>query len=134
MLLQKWSQFSILGCVGLGLSVGATIRHMVTGVPPDVDVDDFIASKNHPVRKLVRSLSKKVKGGGKKRPKIYRTSLDLPMDVMDLIQGLTHYNPKQRATVRTCTRHPWIASAMSPVDEREEVAHGGPVVYLSVAQ
>ena len=44
------------GMVADAFSVGATIRHMVTGVPPNLNVEEFIALKNHPLKKMFRSL------------------------------------------------------------------------------
>jgi len=85
-------------------SVGTTIRHMVTGVPPDKDVEEFIAHKNRPLKKLLRSFKK----DEKKRAKVYRFSSDIPSNAEDLIQVLTHYNPRSRATVRSVTNHSFL--------------------------
>jgi len=117
-------------------SVGATIRYMVTGVPPSVDVEDFIASRNNPLKKLIRSLKKRVKGGNNKRSKKFRGGKDLPAQVNDLVQILTHYNTKKRATVRSVTKHPWIklAAADAPYEPGNEVKYGGPIIYLNCAQ
>lgn len=108
-------------------SVGATIRHMVTGVPPNINVEDFLASKNHLLKRLARSLKKRVKKDSRKRAKTYRLSSDLPDDISDLIQILTHYNQNKRATVRSVTSHPWIETSKN---KGKEMRHGGPIVYL----
>ncbi len=110
----------------------ATMRFMVTGVPPQENVEDFIASKNTALKKFTRSLKKRVKKDDNKRAKKYRLSSDLPNDLKDLVQALTHYNPRKRATVRSVTRHPWIKSAptCSSRTECSESQHGGPIVYL----
>eukprot|EP00571_Detonula_confervacea_P009793 CAMPEP_0172299316 /NCGR_PEP_ID=MMETSP1058-20130122/1672_1 /TAXON_ID=83371 /ORGANISM="Detonula confervacea, Strain CCMP 353" /LENGTH=446 /DNA_ID=CAMNT_0013008743 /DNA_START=197 /DNA_END=1537 /DNA_ORIENTATION=- len=118
-------------------SVGTTIRHMVTGVSPSINVEDFIASKNHPLKKLARSLKKRVKKDHHKRVKKYRLSDDLPEDINDLIQILTHYSPSRRATVRSVTSHPWIqvSATISPSQNKgKEVEHGGPILYLQCAE
>lgn len=109
-------------------SVGATIRHMVTGVPPGEDVEEFMARKNRPVKKLVRSVSRRIgKKHHVKRSKKYRTGLDLPEEINDLVQSLTHYDSFKRATVRSVTKHPWIkVSAASG----KELEHGGEVLFL----
>ena len=120
---------SSYGMIADAFSVGATIRHMVTGVAPSENVEEFIAFKNRPLKLLMRSLKKRIQKDNPKRMKIYRTSSDLPDDVKDLIQSLTNSNAKQRATVRSATSHPWIkASALTT--KRHEIEHGGPIVYL----
>jgi serine/threonine protein kinase len=121
-------------------SVGATIRHMVTGVPPNMDVEDFIARRNHPLMKLSRSLGRRcallLPSNGRKRrrrTKRYRSSADLPHDVRNLIHGLTHYDPRRRATVRSATRHPWLETSAGADDASPELEHGGPISYLKCA-
>jgi len=84
-------------------SVGTTIRHMVSGVPPDKDVEEFIAHKNRPLKKLLT-----FKKDEKKRAKVYRLGSDIPTNAKDLIQVLTHYNPRSRATVRSVTNHSFL--------------------------
>ncbi|KAL9186226.1 hypothetical protein ACHAXT_005464 [Thalassiosira profunda] len=115
-------------------SVGTTIRHMVTGVPPSDDVEEFIAAKNSVVKKLARSFTKRIgKSGKEKRAKKYRTGADLPDEVNHLIRILTHYDSRQRATVRSVTAHSWTKladSAASQDNGMKEMMHGGPIVYL----
>lgn len=116
-------------------SVGATIRHMVTGVPPSIDVEEFIASKNHPMKKMLRRMKKSVMKTKKKRVKKYRPSTDLPAELRDLIQMLTHYDSRKRATIRASTSHPWINMQNAAMPERgREMEHGGPVVYLQCGE
>lgn len=118
-------------------SVGSTIRHMVTGVSPGINVEEFIASKNQTLKKLARFLKKRVNKDHHKRVKTYRLSIDLPEDINDLIQILTHYRPSKRATVRSVISHPWIgiSATLSPSqNERNELEHGGPIVYLQCAE
>ena len=118
---------STYGMVADAFSVGATIRHMVTGVPAGSDVEAFIASKNHPISKMARSLKKRLKTSNRKRAKKYRTISDLPGDVRNLIRGLTHQDPMRRATVRSVTQHNWIkTSTTTPLD----MGQGGPLAYL----
>lgn len=126
-------------------SVGATIRHMVTGVSPGIDVEDFIKSKNQPMKKLARALKSRVKKGSSNPKKIkkYRLGEDLPGEVCDLVEILTHYNSRKRATVRSATDHPWIklsASASSNNNGKrgglvtdKSIKSLGPVVYLQCA-
>merc|ERR1712194_574348 len=112
-------------------SVGATIRHMVTGVSPGENVEEFISRKNRPIKKLVRSVSRRMSMSKKhpdKRVKKYCTGEDLPEQVNNLVQSLTHYDSFKRATVRSVTKHPWINLSASSGKEKE---HGGKVVFLN---
>ena len=105
----------------------------IGGVSLGTNVEDFIASKNHPMKKLARSLKRRVKKSHKKRVKKYRLSDDLPEEVNNLVQILTHYNSRKRATVRSVTKHHWInLSATS--SSGKEVEHGGPIVYLKCGE
>ena len=97
---------------------------MVTGVPPQYNVEDYIASKNHPLKKLARSVKKRVAKTDTNRVKKYRLSSDLEEGVKDLILVLTHNSPKKRATVRSITAHPWVSKGSS------DSLTGTPVVFL----
>ena len=118
--------------------VGATIRYMVTGVPPQYNVDEYIASKNNPLKVIVRALKRR-RQKNPKRAKKYRSSDELPNDVKDLIRQLTHYDSRKRATCRSATTHPWILSDIvysshdSTMNEQSLTKHGGPIVYLECA-
>ena len=123
---------SSYGMTADAFSVGATIRHMVTGVPPSINVEDFIASKNHPLKKFAKSMRKRIKKDDKKRHKKYRLGSDLPEEVEDLIQKLTYSIAESRATLRSVTVHPWIKASR---EDNEAVQHsGGPIVYLECGQ
>ena len=95
-------------------------------------MEDYIANKNRPLKLLIRSLKHRIsKDNPKQRVKKYRMSSDLPEDVKDLIQNLTHSNAKRRATVRSATSHPWVKSSVSKsMIGGHEIEHGGPIVYL----
>ena len=130
---------SSYGMVADAYSVGATVRHMVKGVPPNVDVQDFIDARDHPLAKLGRCLGGRLLPGKRNRRwrrangKRYRASSDLPGDVKGLIRDLTHYDSRRRATVRSMTRHPWIvetSSSSSSSSSCPEAEHGGPIAYL----
>ena len=132
---------SSYGMVADAYSVGATVRHMVTGVPPNVDVQDFIDARDHPLAKLGRCLGGRLLPGKRNRRwrrangKRYRASSDLPGDVKGLIRDLTHYDSRRRATVRSMTRHPWIvetssSSSSSSSSSCPEAEHGGPIAFL----
>jgi len=126
-------------------SVGAAIRHMVTGVSPGIDVEDFIKSKNQPMKKLARALKSRVRkvSSNPKQIKKYRLGEDLPEEVGDLVEILTHYNSRKRATVRSATDHPWIKLSASASSNDNGMRGGlvtnksiqslGPVMYLQCA-
>lgn len=127
---------SSYGMIADAFSVGSTIRHMVTGVPPSMNVEDYIASKNRPLKKLMKNLKSRIKKNDEKRAKKYRTSTDIPEEVNDLIYILTHYDSHKRATVRYATGHPWIKlPPTSPSKPKgSETRHGGPIVYLKCGE
>ena len=106
--------------------VGATIRYMVTGVPPQYNVNEYIESKNHPLKKVVRALKQRSRKNGK-RIKQYRSSDDLPNGVKDLIGTLTHYNSRKRATVRMAKGHQWVMNDIctpnAPILQRHSIIH-----------
>ena len=80
------------------------------------------------MKKLVRSLKKKVVQSNK-RAKRYRMAGDLPEEVNDLIQSLTHYNSRVRATVRSAKRHPWIKQE-EETSTKKEAEHHVPIVFM----
>ena len=96
------------------------------------------------MKKLARALQSRVWKGSSnpQKTKKYRLGEDLPKEVGDLVEILTHYNSRKRATVRSTTDHPWIkltASSSSnnkgsggPVRDQSIKSHG-PVVYLQCA-
>lgn len=119
-------------------SVGATIRHALTGVPPGNDVDEYIASKNRPSKLFVKRIRKMLKKDGdddNKLEKRYRRSSDLPTEAKSLTQILTHYDIYQRATVRFANTHPWLKSSAPEGSAEKPTAseHGGPIVFLECA-
>ena len=115
-------------------SVGATIRHMVTGISPAEDAEEFIASKNRLTKKLVRTISRRIsKKHLGRRIKKYCTGKDLPEQVNDLVQSLTHYDSFKRATVRSITNHPWIGLSTNSGKEKEHGLLAPPIkLYLGL--
>jgi serine/threonine protein kinase len=107
---------------------------MVTGVPPQYNVDEFIASKNNVLKALVKAIKKR-RQKNTKRPKVYRSSDELPNDVKELIRELTHYDSRKRATVRSAASHPWILSdiAYSEHAQCPPSKHLSPILYLKCA-
>ena len=75
---------------------GTTIKYVLTGVPPETDVVEYLASRNHPLkiaaRKVSQRLFKKQKSGLTKR---FRALEDLPANVRDLAMEMTHYDSRQ---------------------------------------
>lgn len=118
-------------------SIGATLRFMLTGVPPSESVEDFLAMKNHPAAKLIKSMSKfggKLKkkknedAKRKKRKKQYRSNAELPNDAKRLVFGLTHWDETKRTSVRAALSYEFIASQNvlddGPTSGQEEKGNG----------
>jgi len=103
------------GMIADAFSVGATIRYMCTGVPPDMSVDEFMQEYNAPIMVLFRMIGKMCCGKGKNngREKKYRSNRDLPPAAVRLISGLTHWNEKKRTSVRSARDYEWITSSFS---------------------
>ena len=104
------------GMVADAYSVGTTISHLVTGIPPNIDADEFLASKNHPLKKLSRNIKKCFIDRSTTRAKKYRLRSDLPLDVNEVIRLLTHFDERRRSTVRQARRLPWIKGNDEDVD------------------
>lgn len=118
-------------------SIGTTIRYMLTGVPPDVSVSDFMADKNSAVniigRKLKKKFSKKENASRKKR---YKYTSQLPKEAAKVVLGLTHWNERSRTTVRSVRNFEWIQSSYSMKDENEHPSsndHRGKIDFLKCA-
>jgi serine/threonine protein kinase len=126
------------GIMADAYSVGNTIRYMISGVPPNEDIQEAIATQNHPLVKLGHFISKKLGGATKKsknkqqqqqqefqttRSVKYRSISGFPPEVVRLIKGLTHYNPQTRTSVRTARLYPWIDDVLVQSDERQAEHH-----------
>ena len=100
-------------------SVGATIRFMVTGVPPDISVNDFMANKNSAVNILGRKFKKTFgKDKDKIRKKRYKYTRQLPQEASRLVLGLTHWKETSRTTVRSARGYEWIQSSYTMKSEQ----------------
>jgi serine/threonine protein kinase len=113
-------------------SVGNNIKYMLTGVPPDEDVNEAIAAQNHPVAKLGRFLGKKMgkkaKPDAVKQRKIkYRPFSKIPPEVVRLIKGCTHFDPHQRTSIRMARMYPWIDDVL----EGRDLPDSRQVTYLN---
>lgn len=89
-------------------SVGAVLRHLLTGVPPDRVVRDFISQQRaSPIEWLIRV----VKACAGKPVVHYRYLSELPEGVADLLSGLLDPSPRKRTTITQLCDHPWIRGA-----------------------
>ena len=105
---------------------------MLTGVPPQHNVDEYIASKNNLFKTVVRAIKGR-RSKTAKRIKHYRSSDELRIDAKDLIRELTHYDSSKRATARYAASSPWILSDVSLSGQSKQdmsSKQGGPIVYL----
>lgn len=118
-------------------SAGRTIRYMLTGVPPDVSISDFIANKNSAMniigRKLKKKFSKKENLARKKR---YKLTSELPNEASKVVIGLTHWIERNRTTVRSARNFEWILSSYYMQNERDCPSsndHKGEINFLKCA-
>jgi len=112
-------------------SVGSTIRFLLTGVPPEISINEFMANKNSPLNILGRKLKKTKK-------KKYRYTKNLPPEASRLILGLTHWNERSRTTVRSARNYEWIAASHTMRSEKDHDNsstndHHGEIEYLKCA-
>jgi serine/threonine protein kinase len=118
-------------------SVGTTLRYMLTGVPPDVSINDFMASKNSVFSKVGRSLKSLGKNkDGKKMKKRYKYTRELPSEAAKVVLGLTHWNERSRTTVRSARNYEWIKSSYFMKDEKDPISsnqHHGKINFLNCA-
>ena len=125
------------GMIVDAFSTGATIRYMVTGVPPHTSVDEFLQEKNSAINVLGRKIKKAVnKKYANKMVKRYRSNQDLPPQVVRLILGLTHWNEKKRTTIRSARDYEWIASSYcmkNAKDDDQSRIRGGKLDFLKCA-
>jgi serine/threonine protein kinase len=129
------------GIMADAYSVGNTIRYMISGVPPNMDIHEAIATQNHPMVKLGHFISKKLSSHKKTKNKDkqqqqpptrsvkYRSISGIPPEVVRLIKGLTHYNPQTRTSVRTARLYPWIDDVLV---HRQVEHHSQKIHYLSI--
>lgn len=118
------------GMVVDAFSLGATIRYMLTGVPPHMSVDEYIAMQRSAfatatrfLGKLLRKSSKKKKGNKNgvtdkkgKKAKRFRTNDELPGEAASLVGGLTHWDQRKRTTVRAARTYAWVADAFENLE------------------
>eukprot|EP00957_Ditylum_brightwellii_P183740 13995057-Ditylum_brightwellii.AAC.1 len=95
-------------------SVGATIRYMLTGVPPGINVEEFMAMQSSPLAVMARLVGKVLKKTSKKKnkqqnkiKKRYKRGDELPKNAAILVRALTHWDPTKRLTVRAARSYPW---------------------------
>lgn len=98
-------------------SVGVTLRYMLTGVPPEESISEFVARKNSMVSKLGRSFRKKIGKDKDKRQKRYKFTSDLPREASKVVMGLTHWKESVRTTVRSARNYEWIKSSFTMKQE-----------------
>ena len=141
------------GMVADAFSLGATIRYVLTGVPPNMSVNDFIAMQNHPTLVIVRLIKRAFSCTRKKkeeeksgatsagpRKKKYKRNDELPRDASQLVRALTHWDPRKRVSVRSARLYPWIdldSEECGEVGEnsnkkklRSPMQAGGEVIFL----
>jgi serine/threonine protein kinase len=107
------------GMTADAFSVGATMRYILTGVPPYENIDEVIRAQKNPLAKASRWLGKKMAKPGepKRKKKHYRKIKECPQEAVKLVLGMTHRDPKQRTTVRAARMYPWINDVLEDTEE-----------------
>lgn len=126
-------------------SVGWTMRVILTGVPPNCTISQY-------VRKLQADEEKEeeLRSGGflcccispqvEKKKINVRDAHDIPKDATVLITQLTKPDPEERITVREAQNHPWIAGGLHGEEKWVfpegdiPTQHGDPVIPLECAE
>jgi serine/threonine protein kinase len=102
---------SYYGMLADAHSVGVTIRVMITGVPPDEDIDAACDAQNHLLVKLFQCCAGKDQG----RRVRYRPVSSIPHEALRLIKSMTTFDPQKRTSVRTALRYPYVQDVL-PTD------------------
>lgn len=126
------------GMISDAYSVGITIREILTGVPADLNIMDYIASKTNPMLLMCsffcRTTTVKQQQNSKHR---YRYLDELPKAAVDLVRNLTRADIYQRIAVREAQTHVWIEGGHQTDDKKYLMpqgdvpsTYGHPVVFL----
>eukprot|EP00978_Attheya_sp_CCMP212_P011260 scaffold27679_cov49-Attheya_sp.AAC.2 len=122
------------GMVADAYSLGATVRHLLTGIPPDMGYDEFMAQRSNVLKSIKKMFQKKKDSKKDAKPKnVYRRNKDLPMEASRLVRGLTHWDPRKRTTVRAARSFPWVSDLLSNEEHDIEQEEGGHVQFLDCA-
>ena len=132
------------GMVADAYSIGTTISHLVTGIPPNINADEFLASKNHPLKKFARKMKGRFSDKKTTRAKKYKLRSDLPLDVNEVIRLLTHFDARRRCTVRYARSLLWIKGDDDDDDDADKgngsamdqsfMKTGGPILHLHCSE
>jgi hypothetical protein len=87
--------------------------------------------------KVGRSLTNSFgKNKDKKRKKRYKYTRELPAEAAKVVLGLTHWNERNRTTVRSARNYEWIQSSYFMKDEKDTIVsneHHGEINFLKCA-
>lgn len=108
------------GMIADAYSVGCTARYILTGVPPEDNVDQVIANYNNPVSKLLRKVKKK--SNKHQRKKTYRSGAHLPQSGLDLIKGMTQAEAEKRMSVRDARSSAYVDEVMEKHNYQKELS------------
>ena len=123
-------------------SVGWTLRVIMTGVPPNFTISEYVQERE---AEMIEDDDDDAPGGcccGKPPPFTgirVRDPAFIPTDATLLITRLIEKQPEDRLTVREAQNHPWIAGAPGEPKWKAPIGdvpskHGDPVVPLACAQ
>lgn len=127
---------STYGLSADAFSLGALIRYILTGVPPEYKIEDYIARQNNFVSIVANFLfpccrEKPMESNGeqlKKRKKRIKRNSDIPKEAINLVHSLGMRDTQKRLTVRHAQCHPWIQLK----DENDPTVHE-PLRFIGLA-
>jgi serine/threonine protein kinase len=127
------------GMVADSFSVGCVMREILTGVPPNMNVDEYIAMHTPTVVcgcvPIISGSDKNNVGEDHK----FRRSAEMPAEANEVISKLLVSDPDKRLTVRELQNSEWISSDVDPfnlIDLPEgdvKSGHHDPIVFLNCA-
>mmetsp|Transcript_39962 Transcript_39962/g.92614 ORF Transcript_39962/g.92614 Transcript_39962/m.92614 type:complete len:108 (+) Transcript_39962:1000-1323(+) len=88
--------------------MGAVLRQLLTGVPPDRNVVDFISERKYtPLQMCIRL----VRACSGRSVAHYRYLSEVPAEEIELLNRLMDPSPATRMTISQLSRHPWVTDA-----------------------
>jgi serine/threonine protein kinase len=126
-------------------SVGWTMRVIITGVPPNCTISQYVRKIQEEEEREANESSGSLfcccSGPPEEKKKIkIRDAHDIPKDATTLITQLTKPDPEERMTVREAQTHPWIMGGSHGEPHWDfpkgdiPSQHGDPVIPLECAE
>eukprot|EP00592_Proboscia_alata_P008369 CAMPEP_0194358200 /NCGR_PEP_ID=MMETSP0174-20130528/5490_1 /TAXON_ID=216777 /ORGANISM="Proboscia alata, Strain PI-D3" /LENGTH=465 /DNA_ID=CAMNT_0039128451 /DNA_START=66 /DNA_END=1463 /DNA_ORIENTATION=+ len=113
------SRVSNYGMHADAFAIGSTLRYLLTGVPPNQNISEYIEIRSSLMYGLFLCIGNFCGSNDnrKKRKLRFRESGRVPKEAAQLVKALTHWNINERCTVRAAQSFPWII----PMEGEESV-------------